>query len=101
MLIAGTGRSGEMGRAGGGDLLQSGHDVRPLDIADGDPALPPTRKTDLTRIDDVVSAVAGADAIAHLGNLPYIAPERSSEGFTNNLQSTFNVFHAAEALGIG
>jgi nucleoside-diphosphate-sugar epimerase len=100
MLIVVTGSSGRLGRAVVRDLLDNGHDVRPLDITDGDPALPPTRKIDLTRIDDVASAIAGAGAIAHLGNRPYISPETSSAGFTNNLQGTFNVFHAAEAAGI-
>jgi nucleoside-diphosphate-sugar epimerase len=100
MLIVVTGSSGRLGKAVVRDLLASGHDVRSLDIVGGEADLPPVIKIDLTRIDDVTAALAGADAIAHLGNLPGLSQEQASAGFTNNVQSTFNVFHAAEAVGI-
>src|SRR5438105_9387555 len=97
MLIVVTGSSGRLGSAVVPELVAHGHDVREVDVkATGEP----TRAVDLTNYQQMFDAMRGADAVCHLGNFPGFGDPRASEGFANNVISTFNVFQAAGQLGI-
>jgi nucleoside-diphosphate-sugar epimerase len=93
-----TGGSGKLGRAVIADLTAHGYEVRNADLV---PGPQPFMKVDLTDYGQVVEAVAGMQAVVHLAAIPApgIAPDAIT--FRNNVTSSFNVFAAARAHGIG
>lgn len=104
MTVAVTGAYGKAGRAVVADLLARGYDVRATDLAG-----PPGEDAglgvgllhaDLTDYGQVVEALAGADAVVHLGNIP--APGRAPGPHTlaTNTVANQNVFLAAARLGM-
>jgi len=101
MVIAVTGSSGRLGKAVIHDLMENGHDVRPIDLRPaGDPGSPLTHLADLTRPADLVPLFQGADAICHLGNHPGIEQFPLTAGLANNVAATHGVFEAAEKAGV-
>ena len=95
-----TGGSGKAGRWVVRDLRESGHDVLNVDLVhDGSPH-GQCLLADLTDLGQAHEAIAGADAVVHLGAIP--APELRPPGetFRNNAISTYNVFSAAAERGV-
>src|SRR5690349_22738641 len=101
MRIIVTGGSGKAGRWVVRDLRERGHDVLNVDLQhDGSPH-GQCVLADLTDLGQAMELVAGADAVVHLAAIP--APELRAPGETIrvNILSTYNVFNAAVAAGVG
>jgi nucleoside-diphosphate-sugar epimerase len=101
MRIVVTGGTGKAGRWVVRDLCEQGHDVLNVDLTrDGGPH-GSTLAVDLSDLGQCHDVIAGADAVVHLAAIP--APELRPEGetFRNNVLSTYNVFAAAAAHGVG
>jgi len=102
--VAVTGANGKAGRAVVADLLAHGYEVLASDLAgpvsvDSDLGTEMIR-ADLTDYGQALEAVAGADQVVHLGNIP--SPGRATEPETinrNNAMNT-NVFLAAARLKV-
>jgi nucleoside-diphosphate-sugar epimerase len=94
-----TGGSGALGQFVIRELLTAGHAPLSLDRSRPPEALCPTWQADLTRAGDVYQALVGAEGVIHLAayQAPNLAPD--TETFTNNVAATYNVLHAAAALG--
>ncbi|MFC4456018.1 NAD(P)-dependent oxidoreductase [Deinococcus sonorensis] len=94
-----TGAAGEIGRTlrdglrGQAELLLS--DVREMDPAGPGETL---RPADLTRLDEVLAAVQGADAVIHLGGIPNEASYPAIRAV--NMDGTFHVLEAARQVGV-
>lgn len=96
MRVVVTGASGKAGKWVVRDLVDAGHDVLATDIAPPLPDCPaPFTRADLTDYGQAVAILDGADAVAHLANIPaprlFTAPHTLS---TNNAMNG-NVFLAA------
>lgn len=106
MRIIVTGGSGRLGSYVIEDLSQHGHEVlnadsvRPGDAPRVGPPGRPFVHADVTSYGDMVSVMAGFDAVIHLAAItnPFIAPEYRV--FEMNMTSTWNVLQAAEVHGI-
>ena len=101
MRIVVTGGSGKAGRWVVRDLRDRGHDVLNVDLQqDGSPH-GQCVLADLTDLGQAIELLAGADAVVHLAAIP--APELRAPGetFRVNALSTYNVFSAAVAAGVG
>lgn len=95
-----TGGSGKAGRAVVADLVEHGFIVLNVDIGASLHPDDPTRVADLTDLSQTIESLRGADAVVHLAAIPApnIVPE--GETFRINIMSTYNVFSAAEILGL-
>jgi nucleoside-diphosphate-sugar epimerase len=95
-----TGGSGKAGRAMVRDLIEHKYEVLNLDLTPPSERLCPFLKVDCTKLGEVFEVIQGFDAIVHLAAIP--APGLFSEEvtFRTNMESTFNVFHAATSLGL-
>lgn len=106
MRVAVTGAWGIAGRQVVADLQAHGHEVQATDAAG-----PPGHRAvtelgtmllvaDLTDYGQAVEALAGADAVVHLANIP--TPEMATvpRTLTDNLAMNTNVFLAAARLGL-
>lgn len=100
MRVVVTGGSGKAGRAVVADLGAHGFDVINADIVASLHPDEPTRVVDLTDLAQAIETLRGADAVVHLAAIP--APNIVSPGetFRINMMSTYNVFSAAELLGL-
>jgi nucleoside-diphosphate-sugar epimerase len=101
MRIVVTGGSGKAGRWTVRDLREHGHDVLNVDLVpDG---IPDGQFTlaDLTDLGQAHDVLAGADAVVHLAAIPAPGLRPLGDTFRINGLSTFNVFAAAEAHGVG
>jgi len=101
MRIVVTGGSGKAGRWVVRDLRARGHDVLNVDLRHDGSAHGQCVLTDLTDLGQCHDVVAGVEAVVHLAAIP--APELRPEGetFRVNALSTYNVFAAAVAAGVG
>lgn len=96
-----TGGSGKAGRAVVADLLTHGYDVLNADL------VPPAERTsrfiraDLTDLGQTYEVLRGADGVVHLAAIPAPGLQPDEITFRVNTLSTYNVFSAAVALGIG
>jgi nucleoside-diphosphate-sugar epimerase len=91
-----TGASGKAGKWVVRDLVAAGHDVLATDLAPRLPDCPaPFTRADLTDYGQTLEVLAGADAVAHLANIP--APELFTPAHTVNANNAMNanVFLAA------
>ncbi|NUS12458.1 MAG: NAD(P)-dependent oxidoreductase [Streptomyces sp.] len=100
--VAVTGATGKTGRVVVTDLLEHGIAVRAVDIAvsaaqraEFDALGVPLLRADLTDYGQAVDALAGADAVVHLANIP--APDLAPAAYTltTNTAMNDNVFLAA------
>jgi nucleoside-diphosphate-sugar epimerase len=89
-----TGSSGKAGRAVVADLLDHGHDVRPVDL------VAPAEIADVTELGQTLECLAGANAVVHLAAIPAPGIRTAEQTFRTNMLSTFNVFEAARVLGL-
>jgi nucleoside-diphosphate-sugar epimerase len=101
MRIVVTGGSGKAGRWVVRDLRDHGHDVLNVDVRhDGGPH-GSCIVADLTDPGQTLELTAQADAIVHLAAIPAPQLRSAAETFRINALSTYNVFAAAEAHGVG
>jgi nucleoside-diphosphate-sugar epimerase len=101
MRIVVTGGSGKAGRWVVRDLRSRGHDVLNVDLAhDGSPH-GQCLLADLTDMGEAREAIAGAEAVVHLGAIPAPQIRPAGDTFRNNVLSTYNVFAAATEAGAG
>jgi nucleoside-diphosphate-sugar epimerase len=101
MRIVVTGGTGKAGRWTVRDLREHGHDVLNVDlIPDG---LPQGQSVvaDLTDLGQAHDVLEGADAVVHLAAIPAPGLRPEGETFRINGLSTYNVFQAAVARGVG
>jgi nucleoside-diphosphate-sugar epimerase len=107
MRVLVTGGAGRLGRWALRELVEHGHEVvgadRVLPRAGEDRLVSDTvrfREVDLADVGQVAGAMAGCDAVVHLGAIP--APYRHPDEvvFANNTRATFGVLQAAALLGV-
>lgn len=99
MRIVVTGGSGKAGRWVVRDLRDRGHDVLNVDLVhDGSPH-GECLIADLSDLGQAHEAIAGCDAVVHLGAIPAPELRPAGETFRNNTLSTYNVFAAATERG--
>ncbi|MFN8590606.1 MAG: NAD(P)-dependent oxidoreductase [Thermomicrobiales bacterium] len=94
-----TGGSGLAGRAVVADLVDHGYAVTNVDLVPQEGAAP-FRRADLTDLGQVYGALRGADAVVHFGAIPRPTFDTPDVVFRTNVMGSFNVFEAANALGI-
>jgi nucleoside-diphosphate-sugar epimerase len=96
-----TGATGLAGRAVVADLREHDYDVVPIDVAvtaaDRENG---TLRADLTDYGQAVEALAGAEAVVHLANIPAPGLSTPAVTFNSNITMNFNVFQAAASLGL-
>jgi nucleoside-diphosphate-sugar epimerase len=102
-----TGGSGRIGQFAIAELLRHGHEVINADRTKPkeSPAPPEAREvrfieTDLGNVGQVAGALAGCDAVVHLGAIPAPYSHPDEVVFANNVTGTFAVLQAASLLGI-
>jgi nucleoside-diphosphate-sugar epimerase len=100
MKVVVTGGAGKAGRGVVKELREHGYEVLVVDkVKPADPAVP-FLAADLTDYGQVVDALNGADAVAHLGAIPAPRLLPDAVTFRNNMLSDYNVFLAAKQVGI-
>jgi nucleoside-diphosphate-sugar epimerase len=101
MRVCVTGGSGRAGRAVVADLLEHGHWVVSTDLVK--PAVDlgeaVSLTADLTDYGQAVEALAGAEAVVHLANIPAPQLRTPAVTFNANVAMNFNVFRAASQSG--
>ena len=95
-----TGGSGKAGRAVVADLNEQGYEVLDVDVIASLHPDDPTRVADLTDLGQTVESLRRADAVVHLAAIPAPNIVPPGETFRINMMSTYNVFSAAETLGL-
>jgi nucleoside-diphosphate-sugar epimerase len=95
-----TGGSGKAGRAVVAHLSRHGFDVRNVDVAASLHPDDPTLVADLTDLGHTIESLRGADAVVHLAAIPAPGIVPPGETFRINMMSTYNVFSAAQQLGL-
>lgn len=100
MKIAVTGSSGRIGRYVVRELSHAGHQVVGLDVQHNAQAKGLQLLIDLTDAGQVYGALAGCDAVVHMGAWanPGVVPDTRT--YADNTTGTFNLFQAAADLGI-
>jgi nucleoside-diphosphate-sugar epimerase len=101
MRIVVTGGSGKAGRWVVADLREHGHDVLNVDLVHDGSAHGLCVLTDLTDLGQAIEVIRGADAVVHLAAIPAPELRPAGETFRVNAMSTYNVFSAAAAEGVG
>lgn len=101
MRIVVTGGSGKGGRYVVRELRDRGHDVLNVDARhDGSP-FGQCMIADLTDLGQTSDALSGADSVVHFAAIPAPGLRPDGETFRTNVLSTYNVFAAAVAHGMG
>lgn len=95
MKIAVTGSAGRIGRYTARALRAAGHDVLGLDVAPGH-----GMQVDLTDAGQVFGALAGVDAVAHIGAWANAGMVPDTRTYGDNVTGTYNVLQACLDLGI-
>lgn len=95
-----TGGSGKAGRAVVADLTDHGFEVLDVDVIASLHPDDPTRVADLSDLGQAIESLRGADAVVHLAAIPAPNVVPPGETFRINMMSTYNVFSAAEILGL-
>ena len=94
-----TGAAGLAGRAVVRDLLEHGYEVAATDIAVSEAdRFEGMLRADLTDYGQAIEALAGADAVVHLANIPAPGLATPAVTFNTNMTMNFNVFQAAASL---
>jgi nucleoside-diphosphate-sugar epimerase len=101
-----TGGSGHIGKFVVADLVEHGHEVvsvdrKPItrDQIQGQPGVR-FREGDTTNVGHMAGAMAGCDAVIHLGAIPAPYHHPDEVVFANNVLGTFAVLQAASLVGI-
>ena len=100
MRIVVTGGSGKAGRWVLRDLRARGHDVLGVDLVHDGGAPGQSLQADLADLGQAREALAGAEAVVHLGAIPAPLIRPEGDTFRNNAMSTYNVFAAAVDAGV-
>ncbi|MBI4306035.1 MAG: NAD-dependent epimerase/dehydratase family protein [Chloroflexi bacterium] len=95
-----TGGSGRLGQYVVSELLRAGYQVVNADRAPGPAGDAPFIRIDATDFGDVVSALAGADAVIHLAAIPSPTQDPEYRVFALNMQADWNVLEAAQVHGV-
>jgi nucleoside-diphosphate-sugar epimerase len=95
-----TGAGGRLGRAVVGRLREQGIAVVAVDKVTPQGLGARALTVDLCDLGHVYSALAGAEAVIHLGAIPAPVGFPPEVVYGNNILSQFNVFEAAATLGI-
>jgi nucleoside-diphosphate-sugar epimerase len=95
-----TGGGGRLGRAVVDLLRREGVDVLPVDRRFADGTRGPRLVADLNDLGQVYGALAGAQAVLHLGAVPSPGGWPPETVYGNNTMGQFHVFEAAARLGI-
>jgi nucleoside-diphosphate-sugar epimerase len=95
-----TGGSGRLGVKVIDELIARGLDVLSVDLNRPEKPQCPFLPADLTDAAVVLDVLAGADGVIHLGAIPGPTSQTQPVTFQNNVQSTWNVAHAAATLGL-
>src|SRR5260221_10528815 len=95
-----TGGSGKAGRAVVHDLLEHGDDVLSVDLVRHPEVQASQLVADLTELGETLEALHGADVVVHLAAIPAPGLQTEELTFRTNMCSTFNVFSAAQMLGL-
>ena len=95
MHIAVTGAAGRIGRYVVRDLLAAGHSVQGIDAVAGSGL-----QVDLTDAGQVYGALAGADAVVHMGAWANAGMVPDVRTYGDNTAGTYNVFQACADLGV-
>lgn len=100
MRIAVTGSSGRIGRYVAQELDNVGHQVVGLDVQHDTQAKGGQLLVDLTDAGQVYGALAGCEAVVHMGAWanPGVVPDTRT--YADNTAGTFNLLQAAADLGI-
>ena len=101
MKVVVTGGTGKAGRWVVRRLREAGLDVLNVDWQHDGSAHGLCLVTDLTDPGQCYDALAGAQAVVHLAAIPAPEIRPAAETFRINMLSTYNVFAAAEAHGVG
>lgn len=100
MKVAVTGAGGRLGRAALALLTAEGFEVLGVDRRFPENPGPAHLRADLRDLGQVYGALAGQDAVLHLGAIPAPTGLPPEEVFGNNTAATFHVHEAAARLGI-
>ena len=99
MKVAVTGGRGQIGRHVVAEL-QSDHEVTVLDLVGEKSPLQPFGPVDLLDLGRVSEALAGHDAVVHLGGIDAATLVEPETYFHTNTMATWNVMHAGYEAGI-
>lgn len=94
-----TGGSGKAGRAVLRELREHGYHVVNVDLVRCTD-IAPCVVADLTQLGQAYDVLLGADAVVHLAAIPGPGRNTADVTFKTNLDSTYNIFSAAVALGL-
>lgn len=100
MRVVVTGANGQLGRVVVSLLLKQGMEVIGLDKEVTKHLGASMLRVDLCDLGQVFGALAGTDAVIHLGAIPSPGGYPPELVYGNNVMSQFNVFEAAARLGI-
>ena len=102
MQILVTGASGRIGRYVVKELAGAGHSVTGVDVLPSEGGMSRFLRVDLTDAGEVYQAlaVAGAEAVVHLGAWANAGVVPDTRTYGDNVQGTFNLFQACADLGI-
>jgi len=100
MRIAVTGSSGRIGRYAVRDLAAAGHEVTSLDVAGAPEPGSRALRVDLTDAGQVYGALAGAEAVVHMGAWANAGVVPDTRTYGDNTRGTYNLFQACADLGI-
>ena len=100
MRIVVTGGSGRIGTYVVRELVQAGHEVTNLDVTLAERLECRGLRVDLTDTGQVYPALAGAEAVVHLGAWANAGKVPDPRTYGDNVTGTFNVFQAGADLGI-
>src|SRR5258706_3787021 len=100
MRVVVTGANGRLGRVVVSLLLEQGMEVIGLDKEVARQPGASMVRVDLCDLGQVFGAMAGADAVIHLGAIPTPRGRPPELVYFNNVMSQFNVFEAAACLRI-
>ncbi len=98
MRVLVTGSAGRIGRHVVAELRQYGHEVVGADIAAVGTA--GAMRVDLTRAGEVYGALAGCQAVVHLGAWANAGMVPDVRTYADNVTGTFHVFQACAELGV-
>ncbi len=100
MRVVVTGAEGHLGRVVVARLRDERVDVVRADRRIAGPLDEMAREVDLRDLGQVYGALAGADAVVHLGAIPWPVGRPPEVVYANNVVGQFNVCEAAATLGI-